>query len=181
MNTHLALLRGVNVGGNQKLPMAQLRSFVESLGFTGVRTLLQSGNVAFRSDGHRTDRALESFLEIEAAKRLGLNTTFILRTPPEWAEVISRNPFPKAAASHPSRLLVMFFREPPSLDALDSLSRVLISSERIHPDGCHLYASLPAGIGDSKAATALMNPRFSKHATGRNWNTVLKLGALATP
>ena len=180
MKTHFALLRGINVGGNKKLPMAELRAFVGSLGFTDVRTLLQSGNLFFRSDGQRDDPALESFLETEASKHLGLNTTFLLRTPTEWAEVINRNPFPKAAVDHPSRLLIMFFREPPTVDALSSLRPLLISSESIHPGGRHLYASFPEGIGDSKAAIALMSPRFSKHATGRNWNTVFKLGAMTT-
>ena len=179
MKTHLALLRGINVGGNRKLPMADLRAFVEELGFQEARTLLQSGNLVFRSDGQRDDPTLETFLEAEAATRLGLNTAFILRTPAEWAEVITRNPFPEAAANDPGRLLVMFFREPPTPDAIQALRAVATLSERIHPDGCQLYASFPAGIGDSKAATVLMSPRFSKHATGRNWNTVLKLGSMA--
>ena len=179
VKTHIALLRGVNVGGNNKLPMADLRAFMGSLGFTEVRTLLQSGNLVFHSDGQRDDRTLETFLEAEAAKRLGLNTTFLLRTADEWEQVIARNPFPAEAATHPGRLLVMVFREPPSNEALDSLRTVLVSSERIYPDGDRLYASFPEGIGNSKAASALMSPRFSKHATGRNWNTVVKLGALA--
>ena len=72
----------------------------------------------------------------------------------------------------------MFFREPPTAEALRSLRATMIVSERIHLDGRHLYADLPEGIGDSKMANALMGVRFSKEATGRNWNTVLKLAAL---
>lgn len=178
MPIHLALLRGVNVGGNKKLPMADLCAFVEELGFNDARTLLQSGNLVFRSDGGRTDAALESFLEAEAAKRLGLSTVFLLRTAQEWAEIIACNPFPEEAAKDPSHLVVMFLRVPPPTDALEKLRAVAVGAERIHPDGRHLYAIFPHGIGDSKLSAALMGPRFSPHATGRNWNTVRKMAAM---
>ncbi len=179
MKTHIALLRGINVGGNKKVAMADLRAFVEALGFKEARTLLQSGNLVFRSDGKHDDTALEALLDEQAAKRLGLSTKFVVRTASEWAEVIARNPFPEAAQATPGRLLVMFFREPPTAEAVQILRATMVSSEHIHPDGRHLYASVPEGIGDSKMANALMGARFSKEATGRNWNTVLKLGALA--
>lgn len=179
MKTHIALLRGVNVGGNKKVAMADLRAFVGALGFQEPRTLLQSGNLVFRSDGQRDNGALETFLDEQAAEHLGLRTKFLVRTVSEWAEVIARNPFPEAARTHPGRLLVVFFREPPTFEAVQTLRGAMIASERIHPDGKQLYASLPDGIGDSKMAAVLVSPRFSKEATGRNWNTVFKLGALA--
>ena len=179
MKTHLAFLRGVNVGGHKKLPMADLRAFVEKLGFQDARTLLQSGNLVFRSDGKRGDEALETLLEAEALSRLGLQTTFLLRTAAAWAEIIARNPFPEAAVNDPSHLLVMLFREPPTAEATELLRANATGEERLHPDGRQLYAVFPAGIGDSKLASVLMSPRVSKHATGRNWNTVTKLGALA--
>ncbi len=179
MKTHLALLRGINVGGNKKVAMADLRAFVEAIGFDEPRTLLQSGNLVFRSDDKRDDTALETFLDEQAAKRLGLSTKFLVRTATEWSEIIARNPFPEAAQTHPGRLLIMFFREPPTSEALQTLRAAMTASERLHPDGRQLYASLPDGIGDSKMATVLMGSRFSQAATGRNWNTVLKLGVLA--
>ncbi len=180
MKTHIALLRGVNVGGNKKLAMTDLRAFMEAIGFREARTLLQSGNLVFRSDGQR-DAALETFLDEQAVQRLGLSTKFLVRTAAEWSEVIARNPFPEAAQTLPSRLVVMFFREPPIPEAVQTLRAAMIPSERIYPDGRQLYLACPDGVGDSKMANILMSPRFSKAATGRNWNTVLELGALAEP
>ena len=179
MKTHIALLRGVNVGGNKKVAMADLRTFVESIGFKDARTLLNSGNLVFRSDGKRDDLALEVFLEEQTAKRLGLSTWFLVRSAPEWAEVIARNPLVAEATAMPSRFLVMFFRQPPTAEAMQTLRAAVSGSEIIHADGKQLYASLPDGILDSKLTNALMGARFSKLTTGRNWNTVLKLGALA--
>ena len=179
MKTHITLLRGINVGGNKKVAMADLRAFVEAIGFREARTLLQSGNLVFRSDGQRDDAALENFLDEQAAKHLGLSTKFLVRTAAEWSHVIVRNPFPEAAQTCPGRLLVMFFRESPTPEAVQTLRAVMIPSERIHPEGKHLYLACPDGVGDSKMANVLMSPRFSKTATGRNWNTILKLAALA--
>ena len=179
MKTHLALLRGVNVGGNKMVAMADLRAFVESLGFREARTLLQSGNLVFRSDGQRDDRALAAYLEEQAARRLGLATWFLVRSVAEWSEIIARNPFPEAAESMPGRLLVMFFRESPTPEALEGLRAAATASERIHSDGKQLYLTFPDGSGNSKMGNILLGARFSKHGTSRNWNTVLKLGALA--
>ena len=179
MKTHIALLRGVNVGGNKKVAMADLRTFVEASGFREARTLLQSGNLVFRSDGKRDDLALAAFLEEQAAKCLGLSTWFLVRSVAEWAEVIARNPFPEAARTLPSGFLVVFFREAPSAEAMEALRVAAVGSEVLHLDGKHLYAFLPHGIVDSKMGKILLGARFGKLATGRNWNTVLKLGALA--
>ena len=181
MTRYLVLLRGVNVGGNRKVAMADLRKFVEAIGFKEARTLLQSGNLVFRSDGKRDELALAALLEEQAAKRLGLCTWFLVRSVDEWSEVIARNPFPEEAKSIPSRFLVMFFREAPTVEAVESVRAFAVGGERIHPDGRQLYALFPDGAGNSKMANVLMGSRFSKHCTGRNWNTVLKLGALAEP
>ncbi len=179
MKTHIALLRGVNVGGNKKVAMADLRAFVEALGFKDARTLLNSGNLVFRSDGKRDDLALAAFLEEQAARRLGLKTWFLVRSAEEWAEVIARNPFAEEAQTLPSRFLVMFFRETPGAEMMQALRALKVDSERLHLDGRRLYAVCPEGFLDSKLGSALLGARFAKLATGRNWNTVLMLGALA--
>ena len=142
MKTHIALLRGVNVGGNKKVAMADLRTFVEGIGFKEARTLLNSGNLVFRSDGKRDDEALASLLEEQAAKRLGLSTWFLVRSVAEWAEVIARNPFLEEAKTMPSRFLVMFFRAAPAAEAVQSLRALATASERLHLDGKQLYAVL---------------------------------------
>lgn len=179
MKTHLVLLRGVNVGGNRKLPMADLRAFVEGLGFQEVSTLLQSGNLVFESNGQRDDATLATFLETEAHRQLGLHTTFLVRTVAEWRGIIARNPYPEAAVTAPNHLLVRFSRTPPAAGAAEAWAKLAVGDERFQVDDRHLYAVLPHGVGDSKLATMLMNPRFGPDATCRNWNTVTKLGTLA--
>src|ERR1700691_6060260 len=99
---HIALLRGVNVGGHRAVAMSDLRDLITDLGFSDARTLLQSGNLVFRGDG-RTSAALEQLLETEAAKRLGLQADFLVRSADEWKDVVARNPFPKEAERDPRR------------------------------------------------------------------------------
>ena len=154
VKTHIALLRGINVGGNKKLPMADLRAFIENIGFKDARTLLQSGNLVFRSDGKRDDAALETFLDDQALKHLGLSTKFLVRTASEWAEVIARNPFPEAAQANPGRLLVMFFRAPPTTEAVQSL--------RASHDFFRTNSSLTAGTS---------TPIFPTASATRRWPT----------
>src|ERR1700721_3697100 len=91
---HIALIRGINVGGHQPVSMSDLRDLLAQLGFESARSLLQSGNLVFRCDA-QTDAGLEGLLEIEAEKRLGLHADFFIRNAKEWREVVSRNPFRK--------------------------------------------------------------------------------------
>jgi uncharacterized protein (DUF1697 family) len=92
MSTFVALLRGINVGGHNAVAMSDLRELVTDLGFAGATTLLQSGNVVFKATG-KTSNALESLLEKETAKRLGVSADYIVRNANEWAKVVAANPF----------------------------------------------------------------------------------------
>src|SRR5437868_184909 len=96
MTIHVALLRGINVGGRNAVAMSDLRNLFGDLGFTGVTTLLQSGNLVFQSD-QLTGAALERLLEKETAKRLGVAADYIVRSAEEWERTVARNPFPKEA------------------------------------------------------------------------------------
>src|SRR5438445_4326 len=101
MNTYIALLRGINVGGHNQVSMADLRALLTQLGFADVRSLLQSGNLVFGANG-RTATQLERLLDAEAEKRLGLQTDFFVRTAKEWKDVVAHNPFSKEAARDPA-------------------------------------------------------------------------------
>ena len=176
----ISLLRGVNVGGKQKVPMASLQAEFVKMGFTGVHTLLNSGNVVFHSDRKTTPAALESFLETEIARRLGLKTDFHVRTAAEWSALIAANPLPELAVSRPNHLILCCLKAVPTTAALAALRAAHPGPEIIHADGRHLYIDYSAlGIGDSKLTSALMDARLGTRGTGRNWNTVLKLAALA--
>src|SRR5436190_393846 len=120
MTVYIALLRAVNVGGRGKVAMSDLRDLFAELGFGEVRTLLQTGNVVFRSDDP-SSAALEELLETEAEKRLDLRTNFLVRTAEELARVVARNLFPDEAKADPGHLLVMFLKKAPDDAAVEAL------------------------------------------------------------
>ena len=173
----IALLRGVNVGGNKKVAMADLKTMVEALGFTQVKTLLQSGNVVFEA-GDRSDAELESLLEAEAEKRLGLVTRFIVRGPKAWRAMIDANPFPDEAEREPSRFLVNVARETVTADQLAAIRAVAAPGEKVEAAGRCVYIFFGDGIADSKAAVVFGKKSLGLTATGRNWNTVRKIAEL---
>jgi uncharacterized protein (DUF1697 family) len=172
-----ALLRGVNVGGNRRLPMADLRKLIEALGFERVQTLLASGNVLFDAAGEDGSQ-LESMLEREAKARLGLETDFLLRDAAEMQAAIAANPFADVAEARPSSLLVVFAREPQPADLPERIAAIYDGPERLAVGGRHLYVDFVEGQGDSKLPQAMAKLKLAKAATGRNWNTVMKLAAM---
>lgn len=176
MATYVALLRAINVAGHNMVAMADLRTLLTGLGFADVRSLLQSGNLTFRGDS-RPGRSLERLLETEARKRLGLDTEFLVRTAAEWKTLVARNPFPKQAERDPARLLVMFLKTAPAAGAVAALRSVIPGRERVESDGRHAYIVYPDGIGRSRLTGNLVEKRLGVRATGRNWNTVLRLAA----
>jgi uncharacterized protein (DUF1697 family) len=107
MPVHIAFLRGINVGGRNAVPMADLRDMVGGLGFTGAKTLLQSGNLVFTA-ASKSASALEKQLEQETEKRFGVAADYVIRSEKELAQVVAANPFPKEAKADPSHLVVMF-------------------------------------------------------------------------
>ncbi len=174
MNTYIALLRGVNVGGHKKIPMAELRSFAADLGLADPRTLLQSGNLVFgSSDGDAS--ALERTLEEEAAGRLGLTTTFFVRPEAEWRTVVDANPFHDAARDDPGHLLVLFLRDPPRREAMEALRAGIRGREVVRASDRQVYAVYPDGVGRSRLTNAVIERALGGPCTGRNWNTVSKL------
>lgn len=178
MTTHVALLRGINVGGHKQVAMAGLRDLCTELGLADVRSLLQSGNFVFRG-GARDGRQLERLLEAEAGKRLGLQTDFFVRSAEEWRAVVEGNPFPQEAKRDPSRVLVMFLKDAPVPGGVHALQAAVTGAETFRVRGREAYFVYPDGIGRSRLTSALVEKKLGISGTGRNWNTVLKLAALA--
>ena len=177
MITHIALLRAINVGGNKSIAMPKLRELASGLGFAEVGTLLQSGNLVFAA-GNDEPATLERLLETETERRLGLSTEFFVRTTRQWAAIVAANPFPKQAKCDPSHLLMMALKDKPSAEAVKALQAVNKGAEIIRTDGEQAYIVYPDGIGHSKLTSKLIETKLGTRATGRNWNTVLKLAAL---
>lgn len=178
MPTHIALLRGINVGGHKLVAMSDLRDFLTALGCEAPRSLLQSGNLVFQC-ASRPRADLERWLETEAEKRLGLRTDFHVRTGQEWKKIIANNPFPTEAERDPARLVVMFLKRAPDQRAVKALQAAITGPEIVRADGMHAYIVYPDGMGRSRLTNALIDKRLGTRSTGRNWNTVVKLGALA--
>jgi uncharacterized protein (DUF1697 family) len=177
VETFIALLRGINVGGNKMISMADLRLLLTELGLQDVKTLLQSGNVVFRAKG-KTAEELEAFLQEQIADRLNVRCEFFVRTPSELDSVIENNPFPDEAKADPSHLVVLFTRSSPDTAAVEAVQSAIKGSERMKTAAGHLFIVYPDGIGTSKVSST---PGFNKlcaAGSARNWNTVLKLKAL---
>ncbi len=179
MGLYVALLRGVNVGGQARVAMADLRDLLADLGFADVRSLLQTGNLVFRGDGAAAD--VERLLERETAKRLDLRTDYMVRTADEWRRLVDGNPFPEIAQRDPSHLLVMFLKKPPDDAAVAALRAAVTGPEEVRADESHVYLTYPAGIGRSRLTGTLIESKLGTRGTGRNWNTVLRLATLVQP
>jgi uncharacterized protein (DUF1697 family) len=178
MSIHIALLRGINVGGRNLIAMSQLRDLVGSLGFAGVRTLLQSGNLVFQSD-RLAGSELERLLEAETAKRMNVAVDYLVRTREEWQAIIAGNPFTDAAMRDPGHLLVMCLKSAPPSKDVKALQAAIKGPEVVSALGKQLYIVYPDGVGRSKFSHTLIERILGTRGTGRNWNTILKLNALA--
>src|SRR3954469_1432617 len=177
MATYVALLRAVNVAKTQ-VAMADLRQALTAAGLGNVRSLLQSGNLVFE-DGGKSGAQLERLLEAEAKKRMALETDFFVRTAAEWEALVSGNPFPRAARADPAHLLVMFLKEAPPPEAVKALQAAIVGREVVRALGKQAYIVYPDGIGPSRLTNAVIEKKLATRGTGRNWNTALKLAALA--
>ena len=178
MTICFALLQGINVGGHQQVAMADLRDLLTQLGFGDARSLLQSGNLVFRSNT-RGGATLERLLEAEAEKRLALQTDFFVRTAQEWKAIVAQNPFREEAERDPSHLVVMFLKDAPDVKNVKALRAAITGPEVVRAKGRHAYIVYPSGIGRSRLTNTLIEKKLATRGTGRNWNTVLRLGALA--
>ena len=158
--------------------MPELRDFAKSLGLVNVRTFIQSGNLVFETS-ELTGVALECLLEEEAGKRLGLQTDFIVRTADEWQRIITNNPIPDFARRDPSHLLVFPLKHARNPQDFLLLQDAVSGPEIVRGSGKVAYIAYPDGIGRSRLTIGVIERHLGTRSTGRNWNTVLKLGLLA--
>jgi uncharacterized protein (DUF1697 family) len=170
VNTYICFLRGVNVGGNKLLKMAELKVLFETFKLRDVKTYLQSGNVVFRSA--ETDRSvLTRRIEDGIRKKSGMEVKIILRTTDELRKVIAANPLPPEDRN-PSALLVAFLGGTVADTAKALLTSLKIPSEELHFGKQELYIYFPEGMARSKMASALTEKKLGVNVTARNWNTV---------
>jgi uncharacterized protein (DUF1697 family) len=173
----VALLRGINVGGAKKVPMAQLREVLGGLGYEDVKTYVNSGNAVFTAPD-APPAAFEAAIEAALREAFGFDVAVLVRTRDELAAIAADNPF-AGVADDPSRHLVLFAREPIGAQAVADLDPADYAPERFALRGRELHLWNPEGISQSEIVKAMTAKRLGVEATGRNWRTVQKLVALA--
>lgn len=174
MNTCIALFRGINVGGNNKLPMKELASVLEGLGLKNIRTYIQSGNVVF--DGKGEPAALAAKMGAAIKKNHGFEPKVLVLDAARLEQAIKANPFPEGEAEG-NTLHFNFLESVPPKPDLAGIEKIRAPSERCQLKGDVFYLHAPEGIGRSKLA-ANMERLLGVPMTGRNWNTVNKLREL---
>jgi uncharacterized protein (DUF1697 family) len=177
MAARIALLRGVNLAKARRVAMADVRAAFESLGWTEVRSVGQSGNLLFEAEG-ASDAALERAAEQVLLARLGLTTEVMVRSAAEWRAMMAANPFANEALADPSHLVVMVLKSEPRADA-EAAMAAIPGRERARVVGREAFIVYPDGIAGVRLIGGALDKALGVRGTGRNWNTVGKLAALA--
>jgi uncharacterized protein (DUF1697 family) len=166
------LLRGVNLGPRNRVPMAELRAALEDAGFEDVKTYLQSGNVVLSSKAklEQTSRKVGRVIQ----EQFGLEIAVVARTGAQLARVVARNPLGDVATD-PKRYQVSFLAGPLPGESKRKLEQARTEPERFVVHGREIYAWHPAGVARSKLWAALAGQGLGVIATARNWTTVTKL------
>jgi uncharacterized protein (DUF1697 family) len=172
MQTYIALLRGINVSGHKKIKMPELKVMFEELGFTNVRTYIQSGNVVFESE---TAEDLESKISAKIQALFGFEVSVICRTSEEMEDVIKRNPFAEMVGFEPEKLYVTFLQEAPAEEKLATLQALSFEPEMYTVSGREVFVYCFNGYGNTKLDNALFEKKLKVKASTRNWRTVNKL------
>lgn len=176
MTVYVSMLRAVNVGGTSPVKMDALRRIYESLGLADVRTLLQSGNVLFRSRLADRPQLVKRIMQ-EIARRLDLEVQVILRTLAEVASIVERGPVLSPQADS-RKLHVMFLASVPDAAAQAALvkwHKEKQLKEMLEIRGPEIYLYYPDGVGRSKLTNAVIESKLDTWGTARNWNTLTKL------
>jgi uncharacterized protein (DUF1697 family) len=175
---YAALLRGINVGGRKKVPMAALRQLLQDLGYADVVTHLQSGNAVFSSP-ERSSRMLARAIAERISGEFAMDVKVVIRTGSQLADVVSRSPLP-AGPENPSRFFVAFLAAAPDPAAIAAVRSMSFDPDQIWISGAEAFLWCPAGAADTKLTNNFLEKRLGVTATSRNWNTVLKLTELAS-
>ncbi len=165
MTRYVALLRGINVGGNNKLPMKDLAGIFEGSGCKNVQTYIQSGNVLFECAEHVS--VLQGKVGQAIEKKFGFNPPFVVRKLPDLEKIVRENPFLKDGAAE-QELHVVFLESEPAQEEIAKLKKNRVSPDEFAVHGKEIYLRLPNGAGRSKLAAV----KLKTLATGRNWRTV---------
>jgi len=173
------MLRGINVGGQRIVKMETLRASFEALGFSRVRTYLQSGNVIFEGPKTSPDD-LAMAIAKKISKDFGFSIPVVLRTSGEIGKIVGDNPFLSERGLDNSKLHVTFLSAPPAKDAKEKIDALNAHPDQFHVRGREIYLYCPNGYGRTKLSNNALEKALSVGATTRNWNTVSKLVGISS-
>lgn len=174
MTKFIVLLRGVNVGGNNKVPMADLRAAAEKAGYANARTYANSGNLVLEGKG--TAEAVAKDVEALLAKRFGVDVPVIVRTAAQW-KAYRANPFPKG---EPAYVQLGLTKSAPDKACVAAIAERATLGEVAKVAGDAVWIHFPQGVGKSKLTPAFLDKAAGSPLTLRNWNTVQELARLAS-
>lgn len=177
MPTYIALLRGINVGGNKIIKMQDLKAMLLSQGLENVRTYIQSGNIVFES-GEVSGDGLARMMEERIRETFGFEVPVIIRTQEELETAIQANPFPLEQQEDYKRLYVSFLDQTPAAGALDKLTPYEDGADKLRVVGKELYTLYEVSVSQSPLFKIQLDKLLGVQLTARNWNTVNKLAAL---
>ena len=173
----IAMLRGVNVGGNHLVNMEVLRRLCTKLGHKDVQSYIQSGNLVFRGQGE--PKALARKLETAMEKAFGFKPSVVMRTAAELRHVVANNPFALRPGIEPNRLLVVFMADMPAGEIKQQVMALPSEPEEYAFAGSELFVYYPDGMARPKIPLARIEKLLQCVTTSRNWNTVNKLLTMA--
>jgi uncharacterized protein (DUF1697 family) len=176
MARYIVLLRGINVGGNKRIKMAELRDALSVVGLEDSKTLLQSGNVVV--DSNADTPALVDIVETTIESTFGFQSTVIVRTADEFRSLLADHPFTSGQIEDPRFAHVGFCRDEPDRDGFEALQEAHEGPEEMKLVRRELFVYYPEGSGRSKLTNSVIEKHLGTPTTSRNWNTVEKLAAI---
>jgi len=178
MPTHIAMLRGINVSGQKIIRMEALRTSFEAMGFSRVRTYVQSGNVVFDA-GKETVGNLQDKIEKQIASVFGFAVPVLLKSSTEMECIVRDNPFPKKSGIDDSKLHVTFLSKSAPEMTTEILAALAANQEQFHINNREIYLYCPNGYGTTKLSNGTIEKKLGVIATTRNWKSVNALLAMA--
>lgn len=179
MNTYIILLRGINVGGKNKIKMADLKAMCVSMGYQNVQTYIQSGNIVLETTETNVV-VIEEALKQQIKDTFGYDIAVLVRTPIYWANAIAENPFLIEMPEVETKLLhLTFLAAEPSSDLLTKLEAIDYGEDQFKVVADRMYLYFPNGYGRTKLTNTVVEKKLQVAATTRNWRTVNKLLDLA--
>lgn len=178
MNTSIALLRGINVGGNNIIKMEILRNVLTDAGLEDVATYIQSGNIVFRHKKTIKDSALATLIASAIKEHFGLSIPVIVRSATEWAQILAANPFATDGRTDTENWHYMMLSEEPAADLIPGIDKALYEPDLFEQAGKNVYLHIQK-FGNTKLSNTLFDKKWKVTSTVRNHKTMLAIAALA--